>query len=433
MSLADTETETGLERANGHAEQRRWPATQAAGEHSRRTAPPRAAFWLVAGVFCLMFCAAGAPTPLYGVYRAQLRFSATTLTAVFAVYALVLLLTLLVFGSVSDYLGRRRVILAALLVTAGACAVFLAAHSVGLLFAARALQGVAVGTAIGALGAALIDLQPEGSGLVPLAPLAPLVTAAAPALGLGAGALGSSALAQYGPAPTRLVWWLVLGASVAAAGGILAMPEPGTRRAGVLASLRPRVSVPRQARGTFVTAVPCLIAVWALGGLYLSLGPSLAAQVTGSRDLVWGGLMVFLLTGVAAGATVAFRGLTPRTAMLAGCLVLLAGLAVIFAAIATATAAAFLVGTAVAGVGFGLALLGVNRTLVALAEPGQHAGLIAAIFIVNFLGLSIPALIAGVGTAHFGLHRTALAYCVALAALVAAAVGRLINERDTNT
>jgi MFS family permease len=240
MTLSDTET--GRERASGNAERSRRPALQAAAEHSRRTAPSRAAFWLLAGIFCLMFCAAGAPTPLYGAYRAELRFSATTLTAVFAVYALVLLLTLLVFGSVSDYLGRRRVILAALVVSAGACAVFLAAHSVGLLFAARALQGVAVGTAIGALGAALIDLQPGGSGL------APLVTAAAPALGLGAGALGSSALAQYGPAPTRLVWWLLLGVSVAAAAGIGAMPEPGTRRAGVLASLRPRVGVPRQAR-----------------------------------------------------------------------------------------------------------------------------------------------------------------------------------------
>ncbi len=222
------------------------------------------------------------------------------------------------------------------------------------------------------------------------------------------------------------MWWLLLGASVAAAAGIVAMPEPGTRRAGVLASLRPRVSVPRQARGAFATAVPCLFAVWALGGLYLSLGPSLAAQVTGSRDLVWGGLLVFLLTGVAAGATVAFRGLTPRTAMLAGCLFLLAGLAVTFAAIATATAAAFLAGTTVAGVGFGLALLGANRSLIALAAPAQRAGLIAAIFIVNFLGLSIPALIAGVATAHFGLHRTALAYCVAMAALVAVAAGSLI-------
>ena len=418
MSLSDTDTSRA--RASGHAERHRWPGLQAAAEHSRRTAPSRAAFWLVAGVLCLLFCAAGAPTPLYGIYQAQLRFSATTLTAVFASYALVLLLTLLVFGSVSDYLGRRRVILAALMVTAGACAVFLVARSVGLLFAARALQGLAVGTATGALGAALIDLQPEGSGL------APLITAAASTLGLGAGALGSSALAQYGPAPSRLVWWLLLGASVAAGAGILAMPEPGTRRAGVLASLRPRVGVPRQARGTFATAVPCLIAVWALSGLYQSLGPSLAVQVTGSRDLLWGGLMVFLLTGVAAAATIAFRGVAPRTAMLAGCLVLLAGLAVTFAAITTAAAAVFLAGTAVAGVGFGLAVLGVNRALIPLAPPGQRAGLIAAIFIISFLGLSIPALIAGVATAHFGLHRTALAYCVAMAVLVAVAAGSLL-------
>src|SRR5580658_9667750 len=418
MALSDTVTRR--EPASGIAERHRWPGTQAAGEHSRRTAPPRAAFWLVAGVLGLMFCEAGAPTPLYGVYQAQLRFSATTLTAVFATYALVLLLTLLVFGSVSDYLGRRRVILAALVVTAGACGVFLAAHDVGLLFAARALQGVGVGTAVGALGAALIDLQPEGSGL------APLITTAAPLLGLGAGALGTSVLAQYGPAPTRLVWWLLLGASVAAAAGILAMPEPGIRHPGVLASLRPRVGVPRQARGTFATAGLCLFAVWALSGLYQSLGPSLAAQVTGSRDLLWGGLLVFLLTGVAAAATVAFRSVAPRTAMLAGGLVLLAGLAVTFAAIAATTAAGFLAGTAVAGVGFGMALLGVNRTLIALAAPGQRAGLIAAIFIVNFLGLSIPALIAGVATAHFGLHRTALAYCVAMAALIAVAVGSLL-------
>ena len=154
----------------------------------------------------LLFFAAAAPSPLYGVYQAQWRFSAITLTAVFAAYALLLLVTLLVFGSVSDYLGRRRVILAGLAMTAGACGLFLAAHGVGLLFAARALHGAAVGTASSALGAALIDLQPEGSGR------APVVTTAASLLGLAAGGLGTSALVQYGPAPTRLIWWLLLGA-----------------------------------------------------------------------------------------------------------------------------------------------------------------------------------------------------------------------------
>jgi hypothetical protein len=89
-----SDTQTARERVGGIDERHRWPGMQAAGEHSRRPAPPRAAaFWLVAGVLCLLFFAAGAPSPLYGIYRAQLRFSATTLTAVFAIYALVLLIT----------------------------------------------------------------------------------------------------------------------------------------------------------------------------------------------------------------------------------------------------------------------------------------------------------------------------------------------------
>ena len=90
----------------------------------------------------------GAASPLYDVYQAQWRFSATTLTAIFGVYVLAFLVTLLVFGSVSDYLGRRRVILAGLAMAAGACVLFLAADGVGLLFAARALHGAAVGTAV---------------------------------------------------------------------------------------------------------------------------------------------------------------------------------------------------------------------------------------------------------------------------------------------
>ena len=89
----------------------------------------------------LSLAAASAPAPLYGVYQAQFRFSAATLTAIFAVYALVVLITLLVFGSLSDYLGRRPVIIATLAVNIGACVLFLTAQSVGLLFAARLLQG----------------------------------------------------------------------------------------------------------------------------------------------------------------------------------------------------------------------------------------------------------------------------------------------------
>ena len=139
--------------AKNDGERRRRRATRALREHVRRRAlPPVAAFWLEAGGLALVFFTAGARSPLYDVYRAQWHFSATTLTAVFAIYALFLLVTLLLFGSVADYVGRRPVIVASLTITAGACALFLAAGGIGLLFAARALQGVGVGLATGGIG-----------------------------------------------------------------------------------------------------------------------------------------------------------------------------------------------------------------------------------------------------------------------------------------
>jgi len=401
-------------------------ATGAAKDRPQPAASPRtAAFWLVAGVLLLSLAAASAPAPLYGVYQAQFRFSAATLTAIFAVYALVVLITLLVFGSLSDYLGRRPVIIATLAFDIGACALFLTAQGVGLLFAARVLQGIGVGAATGALGAALIDLQPDRSGL------APVVNTAATIFGLAAGALGASGLVQYGPAPTHLVWWLLLGAFSVAIAGILAMPESATRRPGALASLRPTVHVPPRARGTFAVAVPCLQAAWALAGLYLSLGPSLAARVLASPNRVWGGLVVFLLAGIGAGATVLFRRVAPPTVMLAGCLVLVTGAGVTFAAIAALSAVAFLCGTAVAGVGFGMAFLGAFRTLSALAEPGERAALIAGIFIVNYLAFGIPALIAGVAVTHYGLHHTALVYLGVIAALAGAAAGSILVRKHS--
>jgi MFS family permease len=393
-------------------------------EYGRQRALPRAAaFWLIAVVLTLSLFAATAPSPLYRVYEAHLRFSAATLTAVFAVYAIAVLITLLIFGTLSDYLGRRPVIAAALVVNIGACALFLMAHDVGLLFAARVLQGIAVGAATGALGAAMIDLQPAGSSL------APVVNSAATSMGLAAGALGTSVLVHYAPAPTHLVWWLLLGGLAVAIIGVLMIPESAARRPGALSSLRPRVSIPPQARKTFVVAVPCLIAVWALGGLYLSLGPSLAAQVLRSPNDLWGGLVIFLLTGIGSASAVAFRRINPPTAMLAGCLFLLAGIAVTLAAIATMTAVTFLAGTAIAGVGFGVAFLGAFRTVAALADPADRAGLVAAIYTVNYLGFSIPALIAGVAVTHYGLRSTALVYCAVIAALVAAAVGSLMLRR----
>jgi hypothetical protein len=294
----------------------------------------------------------------------------------------------------------------------------------GWLYAARALEGVAVGATATTLGAVLLDLRPRGT-------LAPLMSSNAPAAGLAAGALVTSVLVQYGPAPTQLTWWLLLGATAVAFILAAVMPETGTRRPGALASLRPHLGVSRPARGAFARAAPAIVAVWALAGFYLSLGPSLAAQLAGSRNLLWGGVVVFLLTGVGTAASLAVRRVRAPAQMLGGCLALAAGAGMTIAAIQTGNLAVLLVGTGVAGLGYGPAFTGAYRTVVARAPAGDRAGLIAAMFTLSYLSTGVGGLIVGFTTTHYGLHATALVFSAVVTGLAAVAAGTFLTGRGS--
>lgn len=216
-----------------------------------------AAFWILASVLCALLFASSVPSPLYVVYQQQWDFSAITLTGVFAVYALALLGALLVVGSISDHIGRRPTLLAALVVEIVAMLAFAGADGVGWLFAARTLQGLATGTAMGAISAALLDLQPRSNPR-----LGALTGAVAPMMGLALGALSAGLLVDHGPDPTRLVFWLLLAAFVLAVLAVLAIPETVTADGRWRSALRPRFAVPRSMRAPFLAAIPCLIATW---------------------------------------------------------------------------------------------------------------------------------------------------------------------------
>jgi hypothetical protein len=278
------------------------------------------------------------------------------------------------------------------------------------------LQGLATGTATGAISASLIELQPPDrpqSGS--------LVNSSAPTIGLAVGAALSSLLVQYAPAPLRLVYWLLLAVSVLGIAGTALAAEPGQRRPGALASLRPDAGIPPGARRAFAAALPCLIATWALGGLYMSLGPSITSAILRTSNHVAGGLIIFTLTGVSAIASIAFRGWPPARAMRTGCLLLAAGVTGAVASIAATSGAGFFLATAAAGFGFGLAFLGVFRMLSALAPASARAGLIATIYGVSYLAFGLPVIAAGIVVTHVGLRDTAIVYGIAVAVLAAAA------------
>jgi MFS family permease len=395
---------------------------------SRAALGATAAFWSLALILALLLFASSAPSPLYVVYQAQFGFSSLTLTSVFAVYAIALLAALLVAGSVSDHVGRRPTLLVALVIEIAGMLAFAEAQSVVWLFAARTLQGVATGVAMGAISAALLDLAPADKPR-----LGPLLGVASPLGGLAGGALVAGLLVQYGPAPTRLVFWLLFGVFVVAILVAAAMPETVRRDGPWAHTLRPSVAVPGPLRVAFVATIPTLMASWALGGLILSLGPSLTAGVLGNTSHVAGGLPIFIMAGISSLASVWLRDTHARSTARGGLAALIAGVAITLAGLNGGSLALFLVGSAVAGLGFGPAFAGAFRALSSLAPVHERAGLVSAILVVSYLAFSLPAVAAGFAVTRFGLHDTADVYGAALIVVAAAALalsGRLQDPQS---
>jgi MFS family permease len=383
------------------------------------------AFWLLVATLALLLFASSAPSPLYIVYQAQWGFSSIVLTAVFAVYAVGLLGALIVTGSLSDHLGRRPTLLFALALEIVGMLLFAEARSVLWLFAARILQGVATGIATAAISAALIDLQPPGN-----LRLGALLAAAAPMGGLAAGALGSGLLVQFAPEPTRLVYWLLLAAFALAALLGCAIPETVQRKRTWAQSLRPAVAVPPSLRGAFAATIPCLTATWALGGLILSLGPSLTAKVLHDSSHVAGGLPIFIMAGISSATSIFLRDTHARAAARGGLVALILGVALALLALRDGSTALFLVATGVAGLGFGPAFAGAFRAISNRAPEDQRAALVASVYVVSYLAYSLPALAAGIAVTRYGLHDTADVYGVALIllALVALALSHRLED-----
>jgi MFS family permease len=381
----------------------------------------RPAVFVLASLIVALLASSAAPTPLYAIYQAQWHFTPITTTVVFGVYALAVLAALLTVGKLSDHVGRRPVLLTAIAVHAGALVIFATATGVPELLAARVVQGLSTGAALGAIGAAMLDMDRE---------LGTFANAVAPGMGSASGAILSALAVRFLPGPTHLIYLALIGVLAIQAAAIAAMRETVIPAPGALASLRPEITLPRAVRAPVLTAVPVLFAVWALAGLYGALGPALVHTLTGSRDVVLGGLSLFVLAASAVVATITLRRAAARTVMLFGILALITGVAVTVVAVSLGSAAVFFAGSAIAGAGFGSGFQGGIRSVVPLAAPHERAGLVSLLYVVSYLGLGVPAVLAGFGVVHGGgLIDTTRYYGAAVIALAVLALFGLLKTR----
>ncbi|MGW2779261.1 MFS transporter [Streptomyces olivaceoviridis] len=411
------------------------PATEGAsvrrspthGAPRRRGLGPLASLGLLSSILVSLLASSSAPTPLYAVYQARWGFSPITVTVVFGVYAVAVLVALLVFGKISDHVGRRPVLFMALIGQTAAMAAFISAGGVDALLAARIVQGLSTGAAVGALGAAMLDLDAGRGGFL---------NSFAPTVGTASGALVAGLIVQYLPAPTHLVYYVLLGVFVLQALALTGLNETVSRKPGALASMAPEFRLPRSARAPMAVAAPVMFAVWALTGLYGALGPALARTLVHSTSVVWGGLPLFVLAGSAGLAVVLLRGTATRSVMLIGIGSLVTGVVITLVSIASGTGGTpsvigFFIGGSISGFGFGSGFQGGIRLVMPRVEPHERAGVLSLLYVVCYLGLGVPAVIGGVLVVHGGgLVRTSREYGIAVIVLALAALTALVlNDR----
>ncbi|RMP60914.1 hypothetical protein ALQ18_04254 [Pseudomonas marginalis pv. marginalis] len=368
--------------------------------------------------------ASSAPTPLYQVYQDHLQFSAAMLTVIFGVYAVSLLAALLTVGSLSDYVGRKPVIFAALLLNMLAMLLFINADSSACLIAARALQGFATGMATAVLSATLLDTDRLRG---------PMLNSLAPLLGMASGGLGSGLLVEFAPRPTQLIYFTMLGLMLLQMLYVFRLPETVSRIPGGLKSLAPTLHVPAQARRALWLAMPLNVAVWALGGFFSSLAPSLVRAATGSTSHLIGGGLVAVVTLSGAVMIYSLRNRPADKVMRLSAVLLAAGVALLLVAVQSASLWLFFVASVIAGLGFGGGFMGSIRSIVGLALPHERAGLMSAFYVFSYLAFCLPALLAGNLSRVFGLIVTTDAFGAVLIVLALAALAGLLRQGSTRS
>jgi MFS family permease len=382
----------------------------------RRTLPPGAAFAGAALTFAALYLAAGAPTPLLVVFQHEWGFAPWVLTVAFAAYAIGLLAALLVVGSLSDYLGRRPVLIVALAVELLAMLMFVFAPGIGWVIAARTVQGFATGAATSAFTASIVEHAPAHHKR-----LGTIISSVAPAGGLGIGALLTGAAVQFTRHASLIVFAAL--AVIMAIGAVLTAlsAETATPRPGAVRSLVPHVVVPRAARREFTAAVPVHLAAWMLSGLFLGLVPTIIQDLFGLHSGLLEGATAFVQPEAAAVAGFFLGRFTPRRTTLIGGVGVLFGTALIAGGVAARVLPLLWLGGLIGGVGFGASFSGALRAITPLVQLHQRAGLFAAVYIVAYLSYGVPAIIAGLLIGPAGLMATVLGYGVAI--IIAASAG----------
>ena len=409
------------------------PTRQSGRPGPAAATPPRrpryaSGFWLAAAAFLAAMAFSTIPTPLYILYQQRDGFSSFVVTVVFAIYAVGVIASLLLAGHVSDWVGRRRVLVPALAIEVFAAVVFLVWPALPGLIVARFVSGLGIGMITATATAHLRDLHALGRPGA-AASRFEVVSAAANLGGLGVGTLVSGALAQFLESPLVVPYAIFAGLLLLAIVALGFVPETVQPPAAHPRYRPQRVTFGHADRATAIMAGAGAFVGFAVFGLFTSLAPGFVGTTLHHPSRLLAGVVPFIAFAAAALAQTASGHLANRARMFVGILAQAAGIVVVAFSMEDANLAAFLVGGALAGAGAGVLFKSALAAYVGTAEPIRRGEAASSLFLFAYLGLIIPVLGIGVGTLFVSAQTAMLFFTGVLLVILAATATLALRQK----
>jgi MFS family permease len=380
-------------------------------------------FVLVAYAFLVTMIGTTLPTPLYPLFEERYAFGELTVTVVFAVYAFGVIAGLLVFGNLSDEIGRKPVLLLGLAFSALSALLFLFAGSLAPIYAGRVVSGFSAGIFTGTATAMLVDLAPGGRRR-----MASFVAVVVNLGGLGLGTLLAGLIADYARSPLRTPFVVDLVLLVPAVIGMLVTPETVERTA--FRFRLQRLRVPAEVRTVFIRGATAGFGSFAVAGVFSSVAPVFLATILGRTSHALAGGLVFILFSASIVGQLLVSRLSDRRALISGCALLVGGAGLLALALGVESLAALIASASVAGLGQGL-VVGAALAAINQRAPVEHrAETASSFFVVMYVGLSVPVIGVGVAADVWSLRGAGIAFSFAVAALVLTVLASLTRSDE---
>jgi MFS family permease len=380
-------------------------------------------FVLVAYAFLVTMIGTTLPTPLYPLFEERYSFGELTVTVVFAVYAFGVIAGLLVFGNLSDEIGRKPVLLLGLAFSALSALLFLFAGSLAPIYAGRVVSGFSAGIFTGTATAMLVDLAPGGRRR-----MASFVAVVVNLGGLGLGTLLAGLIADYARSPLRTPFVVDLVLLVPAVIGMLVTPETVERTA--FRFRLQRLRVPAEVRTVFIRGATAGFGSFAVAGVFSSVAPVFLATILGRTSHALAGGLVFILFSASIVGQLLVSRLSDRRALISGCALLVGGAGLLALALGIESLAALIASASVAGLGQGL-VVGAALAAINQRAPVEHrAETASSFFVVMYVGLSVPVIGVGVAADVWSLRGAGIAFSFAVAALVLTVLASLARSDE---